>query len=143
MIHSIHHPCICVRDMDKSLALYESLLGLEKVQDMVFEGEVIEKLLGVDKPKFRIVHLKVADDILELMEFIHPHGEDKAHLAPNDLGITHFCFKVLDAGPVFDRIKGAGYGFTTDAPVTTPSGRTVAYFRDPDDILVEILQDVQ
>ena len=141
MIHSIHHPCICVRDMDKSLGLYEGLLGLEKVQDMVFEGELIEKLLGVEKPKFRIVHLKVADDILELMQFIEPEGEDKAHLEPNDLGITHFCFKVLDCAAVFSTIAGAGYGFTTDEPVTTPSGRTVAYFRDPDDILVEILQD--
>ena len=66
MIHSIHHPCICVQDMDQSLALYQDLLGLEKVQDMVFEGEMIGKLLQVDQPKFRIVHLKVADDILDL-----------------------------------------------------------------------------
>ncbi len=143
MIHSIHHPCICVRDMEKSLGLYEGLLGLEKVQDMVFEGEMIEKLLQIEKPKFRIVHLKVADDILELMQFIEPDGEDKAHLMANDLGITHFCFKVLDCGQVFARIQEAGYAFTTDAPVTTPSGRQVAYFRDPDSILVEILQDPQ
>lgn len=141
MIHSIHHPCICVRDMERSLGLYEGLLGLEKVQDMVFEGEMIEKLLQIQKPKFRIVHLKVADDILELMQFIEPDGEDKARLMANDLGITHFCFKVLDCAAVFGKIREAGFSFTTEAPVTTPSGRKVAYFRDPDDILVEILQD--
>ncbi len=47
---------------------------------------------------------------------------------------------VLDCAAVFEKIRVAGYGFTTEAPVTTPSGRPVAYFHDPDDILVEILQ---
>lgn len=141
MIHSIHHPCICVGDMEKSLALYQDLLGLEKVQDVVFEGEMLEKLLEIRKPKFRIVHLKVADDILELMSFVEPNGEDKARLMANDRGITHFCFKVMDCDAVFGQIQAAGYPFTTESPVTTPSGRKVAYFRDPDGILVEILQD--
>lgn len=141
MIHSIHHPCICVRDMEKSLSLYQVLLGLEKVQDMIFEGEMIEKLLEITAPKFRIVHLKVGEDILELMEFIQPEGEDKAHMMPNDLGITHFCFRVEDAEQVFASIRDAGYPFSTDGPVTTPTGRKVGYFRDPDGILVEILQE--
>ncbi|MFP6868484.1 MAG: VOC family protein [Nitrospinota bacterium] len=141
MIHGIHHPCICVSDMERSLSLYQELLGLEKVQDMIFEGEMIEKLLELKEPKFRIVHLKVGDDILELMEFIQPGGEDKARLMANDLGITHFCFRVEDAAEVFSKIQEAGYPFSTDAPVTTPTGRKVGYFRDPDGNLVEILQE--
>ncbi len=141
MIRSIHHPCICVSDMEKSLALYQGLLGLEKVQDMIFEGEMIERLLEVEKPKFRIVHLKAGGSVLELMAFIEPRGERRAGLMANDLGITHFCFEVADAGEVFDTIKEAGYAFSTDEPVTTPTGRRVGYFRDPDNILVEILQE--
>ncbi len=141
MIESIHHSCICVRDMEKSLALYQGLLGLEKVQDTHFEGEQIDRLLELKAARFRIVHLKVADDVLELMEFERPLGGDKAagHMV-NDLGVTHFCFTVADTETVYEKVKAAGYPFTC-APVTTPTGRRVAYFRDPDGILVELLQE--
>jgi catechol 2,3-dioxygenase-like lactoylglutathione lyase family enzyme len=127
--------------MEKSLSLYQELLGLDKVQDVIFEGEEVGKLLELKDPKFRIVHLKVRDDILELMEFIQPAGENKAHLMANDLGITHFCFRVENAAELILKIQAAGYSFSSDTPVTTPTGRKVGYFRDPDGILVEILQE--
>lgn len=143
MIQSIHHSCICVNDMERSLTLYQDLLGMEKAMDTTFEGEQIDRLLELQGARFRIVHLKVGGGILELMEFERPEGEDRAAGGRvNDRGITHFCFKVEDVDSAHARIKQAGYAFTCD-PVTTPSGRKVAYFRDPDGILVEILQDPQ
>ena len=140
MIENIHHSCICVRDMERSLALYQGVLGMEKVQDTHFEGAMIDKLLELQGARFRIVHLKVGGDILELMQFERPAGRDQADLKVNDRGITHFCFTVRDTEEVFRRLKGSGLAFTCD-PVTTPTGRKVAYFRDPDGILVEILQE--
>jgi len=143
VIESIHHSCICVSDMERSLALYQGILGMEKVMDTRFEGPQIDRLLELRSARFRIVHLKVGGDILELMQFERPEGEDKAAgRRVNDRGITHFCFKVGDTGAVFGRLKEAGLAFTCD-PVTTPTGRKVAYFRDPDGILVEILQEAK
>ena len=141
LIDKIHHSCICVKDMEKSLAIYQEILGMEKVQDTHFEGEAIDRLLELDKVRFRIVHLKVGGDILELMQFERPPGGDKAagHKM-NDSGITHFCFEVQDTDAVYEKLTGAGLPFTCP-PVTTPTGRKVAYFRDPDGILVEILQE--
>lgn len=143
MIENIHHSCICVRDMERSLALYQVVLGMEKVQDTHFEGAVIDKLLELQGARFRIVHLKVGGDILELMQFERPAGQDKAagHMV-NDRGLTHFCFTVRDTDEVFRRLKEGGLAFTCE-PVTTPTGRKVAYFRDPDGILVEILQEAE
>ena len=140
MIENIHHSCICVSDMERSLALYQGVFGMEKVQDTHFEGEQIDRLLELKSAQFRIVHLKVGGDILELMEFERPEGEVKTGLGVNDRGITHFCFTVRDAQAVYARLKEEGLDFTCP-PVTTPTGRTVAYFRDPDGILVEILQE--
>ncbi|MBI3128335.1 MAG: VOC family protein [Candidatus Tectomicrobia bacterium] len=141
MIENIHHACICVRDMERSLALYQGVLGMEKVQDTYFEGPMIDRLLELQGARFRIVHLKVGGDILELMQFERPAGEDKARgHRVNDRGLTHFCFTVKDTEEVFRRLKAEGLAFTCD-PVTTPTGRKVAYFRDPDGILVEILQE--
>ena len=51
----LHHTGFNVSDMDQSLEFYRDLLGLEVTRDLVFEGEILDKLGGLPDYKAHIV----------------------------------------------------------------------------------------
>ena len=51
----LHHTGLNVSDMDQSLEFYRDLLGLEVTRDLVFEGEILDKLGGLPESKAHIV----------------------------------------------------------------------------------------
>ena len=52
----LHHTGFNVSDMDQSLEFYRDLLGLEVTRDLVFEGEILDKLAGLPESKAHIVY---------------------------------------------------------------------------------------
>jgi len=70
----LYHTGFNVSDMDQSLEFYRDLLGLEVTRDLVFEGEILDKLGGLPESKAHIVFAGNGDDrhFLELVEWLSP-----------------------------------------------------------------------
>ena len=47
MITGIHHFALTVSDMDRSLAFYTGLFGLEVLSDREVQGDYVEKITGI------------------------------------------------------------------------------------------------
>ena len=142
MITGIHHFALTVSDMDRSLAFYTGLFGLEVASDREVERDYIEKITAVPGAHQRLVHLSGYGHRLELLEYKAPRGEARARPL-QDAGSAHVCFITDDLDAEVDRLQAAGVTFRS-LPVVTTSGPNKGgrgiYVEDPDGNAVEVVQ---
>ncbi len=142
MITGIHHFALTVSDMDRSLAFYTGLFGLEVASDREVQGDYIEKITGIPGAHSRLVHLSGYGQRLELLEYKAPRGETHAR-ALQDAGSAHVCFITDDLDAEVARLQAAAVTFRSFPVVTTSGpnkgGRGI-YIEDPDGNAVEVVQ---
>ena len=146
MIKNVHHTCITVSDLERSIEFYRDVLGLELVMTEESErsGDDRSKALGVDKAKVKLAILRAGDARVELIEYVTARGRpyDRNN---NDVGAMHIAFQVKDIDAVYQRMVDLGVRFTSP-PATIPAGPMEGwrwtYFFDPDGVSLEIIQTV-
>jgi catechol 2,3-dioxygenase-like lactoylglutathione lyase family enzyme len=134
----MHHAALSVTDMDRSLAFYRDLLGLEVLSDQTWgTSPKAEKILALKDPAARQVMLKCGDFHVELFQFSHPQPAPMVKDRPvSDLGITHFSFDIKDVDAEYKRLSEAGVTFHCEPVNLGPYCRTT-YGRDPDGNVIE------
>ena len=116
---------IIVKDIDKSLEFYGSLLGLEKVQEMaVWFGTMHRMACG--------------DSFVKLIDPKKVPPQGKTGLA-NALGFRYLTFQVNNIEDVYTKCVDAGIPIELEKQELMP-GVTIAMVRDPDSNVVEFVQ---
>jgi catechol 2,3-dioxygenase-like lactoylglutathione lyase family enzyme len=141
---SILHTGLTVRDLDRSLAFYRDLLGMELVFTQEKRGGYLAEIVGYPGAHVRMAHLAFPGDAqrIELFEYLEPASSGEA-AEPRQVGLTHVCLRVDDIGAVHDRLLAAGVRMRS-APVLVDTGANAGgrglYVHDPDGALVELFQ---
>lgn len=125
------HVAITVSDIHRSLAFYRDLLGFPVLGRLYFGGET----------GMVIDFLDIGNNaLLEIFSFTN------AAIKPTDfisddrqLGLRHMGFRVDSVAAVAARVRQAGVEFTLE-PLDAVGGVRIAFFKDPDGTLVEIVQ---
>ena len=139
MFKGVHHPGIGVRDMEVSLRFYRDLLGLEFIKQYETEGPVVDAIVGLKGAKVKIAALKCGDDLVELFEYSEPASSSfPKDYRQCDGGIVHVAFLVDNLLELYEKLKRHGVKFNSH-PVNL-GGELCVYMRDPDGIMVELLQ---
>lgn len=138
-VRAVRHTGIVVSEMEASLRFYRDLLGLEVRIDQVEEGAFIEALLARPGTRVRTVKLAAPEGptLVELLEFERPEG------APPPLdrvGPTHAALTVDDLDGLHRRLSAAGGRFLSDPLVSADGAARVAFCRDPDGTLLELVE---
>jgi lactoylglutathione lyase len=123
------HVSISVSDIKRSLDFYQGLLGLRLLDHAQAEDGLTAHFLDVGN-----------GHTLQLLSFT---GAAKAsQWLPDDLqtGLRHIGFKVRDVDGTTARFKQANVPFTLD-PLDATGGVRIAFFKDPDGTLLEIVQN--
>jgi catechol 2,3-dioxygenase-like lactoylglutathione lyase family enzyme len=121
------HIAISVKDMEKAIAFYRDVVGMEKVFDREF-AEGIARLIGVKGARVRVVHMKLNDSMIELFDYAYPPGrEPRPDRQQSDLGLIHIGFIVEDFWGTYQHLIDHGVQFLAD-PVEIRPGVHVAYF---------------
>jgi glyoxylase I family protein len=144
LVTGVHHVSRTVSDMDRSIAFYVGLLGLEVVADEELAGPMIEQSTGLDGARLRFVELGLAGQgpFVELLAFHAPIGR-AVDPRPCDVGAHHVALSVRDLRAVQATLTSAGVKFTASAQRIGGglfAGHWTAYCLDPDQLIVELWQ---
>jgi len=124
-VRSLDHFVLRVRDLDRSLAFYQGMLGLS------VEG--IEACRRGERP---FVSLRIGESLLDLVpDPAYDPGTGGAS------GFVHFCVTVDDLGASVRELRRAGVKFLSDEPTPRGGARGVGasiYAEDPDRYVVEL-----
>jgi len=127
MFVRMDHAAISVKDMEKAIAFYRDVIGMEKTFDREF-GVAMGRLIGVEGTRVRIVHMRLKDSVVELFDYQHPVGrEPRSDPLQSDYGLIHIGFMVEDFWGTHQRLLDHGVTFLGEAIEIRP-GVFVAYF---------------
>ncbi len=125
------HVTVSVSDVNASLAFYRDLLGFPYLGRLCYPNEVG---LVID-------FLDIGNNgILEVFSFAKAPVKPSEFL-PDDrqLGMRHMAFTVQSVDATAARLKQAGVEFTIE-PTNATGGVRIAFFKDPDGTLCEIIE---
>lgn len=147
MITAIRHVGVVVRDLEKSLAFYSEVLGLEVYRRHVEEGSFIDELTGLKNVRLEWVKLIIPKGgLIELLQY-HSHPDPRTSSPPqpsssNALGCSHVALTVSNLDETYRKIKAYGY-ITKSPPIVTPNkAGKILYCHDPDGTILELIEDI-
>jgi lactoylglutathione lyase len=147
-VTGILHTGLTVSDLDRSIAFYRDLLGLELIDQWDSSRPYLRTVVGYPDAELRIALLRppgpagAAGHHIELLEYRRPRGT-RGDANTCNPGNGHVAFMVDDLEAIYTALKGRGVRFKS-APVDITHGRNAGgravYFFDPDDITLEMIQ---
>jgi catechol 2,3-dioxygenase-like lactoylglutathione lyase family enzyme len=143
---ALHHTGYTVSDLDRSVAFYRDLMGMEVIAQQEKQGGYLAAIVGYPDAHVRMAHLRApaSGHVLELFQYLAPPGSAPDAIEPRDVGTAHLCFLVDDLVEVHRRLVEAGVETFFSPPVLVDTGINAGgygiYLRDPDGIVLEIFQ---
>lgn len=151
MIKQVLHIGITIKDMDRSIKFYRDILGLSFKGEMIMDNKETDILFARNNCKVKVAYLNGSEELfappIELLQFI----SDDAENVDADLhttSISEVCFHVDDIEKTYLDLKEKGVEFIS-APqyfdfTDQGFGKSKAvYFKDPDGIILELLEPIE
>ncbi len=136
------HVGLSVTDIDRSIAFYRDMLGLEPLCEVfAFGGEQFEVIMDIPGATGRMCMIGKGSLNLELFEFAGSQAKDPEYPV-SDRGYSHFGVEVDDIAQTYDRLRAAGARIHSPV-ITFTGGMQAAYCRDPDGNVFEIMEPPQ
>ena len=137
-----NHVGISVTDLDRSIAFYRDMFGMEPLGDpFPFGGEQFSEIMDIPDAQGRMCMIAKENLWLELFEFSNPVGKAKNKDYPvSDRGYSHFGFTVNDIHATYAKLEAAGVRIHGKLQTFMGGGMRAAYCRDPDGNVFEIMQ---
>jgi catechol 2,3-dioxygenase-like lactoylglutathione lyase family enzyme len=149
VLHGVWHFSFTVSDLDRSIEFYCDLLGFELVHTQEQANAYTRRLVGYPDASLRVAQFAVAGQPrgisthdLELVQYLSPKGERGSREICNP-GAAHMAMTVDDIHERYERLVAARVEFVSPPNEITAgvnAGGYTCYFRDPDDIVLELLQ---
>ena len=136
---NLSHPTIDIAitcsNFEASLDFYHNKLGLEIVLELEIPGD-LARGVGLAPTGFRQVRLQAGNTLIKLMDIASPPQTPAEEFAA---GVRWLTFFVEDIQGTVENLKQNGVEFLSD-PISAPDAVGVACAKDPDGILVELVQ---
>jgi catechol 2,3-dioxygenase-like lactoylglutathione lyase family enzyme len=134
------HVGISVVDIDRSIAFYHDLLGMEKLCEVFpFGGDKFEAVMDIPGVQGRMCMIGGGTLRLELFEFAEAAAKNPNHPV-SDIGYSHFGIEVEDIAETYEKLREAGVRIHCPVLTFAGGGMQAAYCRDPDGNVFEIMQ---
>lgn len=142
-IRHIDHIGINVNDLEAAKTFFVDL-GFIVVGEMLMQGELVERVIGLKDVRDNMVMLQAPDGQLniELVKFHHPKDpEGIREQAANTLGLRHLCFAVEDLDEMVAALKQKGHKLVGEIQ-TYENVWKLCYIRGPEGIILELAEQI-
>lgn len=142
-IRHIDHIGINVEDLEAAKKFFTDL-GFKVIGEMVMQGELVERVIGLENVKDDVVMLQAPDGQLniELVKFHHPVDKAGIQSYPaNTLGLRHLCFEVEDFDGIVSTLEQKGYELVGEVQ-TYENIWKLCYIRGPEGIIIELAEKI-
>ena len=127
MLADVLHFSFTVSDIDRSVAWYVDVVGLELVGRQRQDNDYTRTLVGMADAVLEVARLRIpgrspglSDHMLELVQYVEPAGP-RIPLRTNSPGVAHLAFLVDDIEARYQRMSAAGVEFR-GRPVSITAG---------------------
>jgi catechol 2,3-dioxygenase-like lactoylglutathione lyase family enzyme len=141
--NTFDHTGFVTRDIERTVAFWTDVVGLEAGPIVERNGDWIGTFTGVSDARLKIVHLFGPGVHLEFLEFTGGGSSSDVPPAANAACTGHVCLRVDDPAAALERCLSAGAapaGRVSTITEGAAAGLTGVYLRDPNGLLVELLQ---
>ena len=109
------------------------------------KGDTISRVVAVEDAEVDVCYVMKGNHRLELIEY---KNKDRAKLnttykSQDDPGLVHIAFIVDNVDETYQKIKNLGYKFNSPPMVTRENGPKIAFFRGPDNVIIELYQKAE
>jgi catechol 2,3-dioxygenase-like lactoylglutathione lyase family enzyme len=147
---------IGVSNMDKSLPLYQNILGFDQV--VYDKTESFEDFYCLNEGKKRVRRVLLANSVKRKGPFAKLLGDGEIELIQaieyspkkifegrywGDWGFIHLCFDIRNMDALKEACEKGGYPFTVDSSKSFDMGEAAGHFtyiEDPDGALIEFVE---
>lgn len=142
MITGFNHTSFAVENLDRALEFWTKGLGFQAARVGERSGDWQALVTGVPGAAIKVAHLFGYGHHMELIQYLHPHVAASSP-APNLPGVGHICLEVRDIQGTLDRLLSLGGKTQGEVATVTDGvmkGSRALYMRDPDGIIVELVE---
>lgn len=154
MLQEVAHVGITVSDMERSISFYRDVLGLCLSGTATMKGKETDRLFNRNNCVAKLAYLNGSKQLLappvELIQFDGEGGEGCEIQTPDlhKTSISEICFRVDDIDVVYKTLKEKQVEFLSEPQTFDFSmdglGKSKAvYFKDPDGIILELMQYIE
>lgn len=142
MITGFNHTSFTVRNLDKALEFWVGALGFGPAAASPRHGSWQEGVTGVAGAELRVAHIYGYGAHMELIEYVNGAASAQP-FQPSTPCAGHICLEVDDIEADWARLMAAGarpQGRITHVDNGPGAGLKAAYLRDPDGIIIELVE---
>ena len=141
---AFNHFNVTVSDVDRSLAFWHGLLGLELLGRGIVEYPHLDEIVGLENTRIEWAELALpAGGMIEVFRYHRPVGS-AVRPRISDPGCTHVCLEVQQLDHLVERLRDAGVNTRSRRAVRIPFGDwkdvKSIYIQDPDGVTVELIE---
>jgi len=134
MDYKVDHIGIAVKDLNKSIPLFEQLLNSPCYKTELVASEQVETAFFIENgAKIELVQSTMDDGVIA--KYIDKKGE----------GMHHIAFEVPDIHTEMERLKKEGFTLLNDTPKKGADNKLVCFVhpKDCNGVLIELCQTIQ
>ena len=138
------HVGVVVDDLDAVIGFFLGL-GFEREGGTVVEGEVVDRINGLDGVRAEIVMVRTPDRTgkLELVKYLAAADAEPPHPWPaNRVGLRHLCLEVQDLDGIVARLRAEGLD-TVGEVCDYGNVFRLCYVRGPEGLIVELAERIR
>lgn len=137
----IHHTGLTVGELERSVLFYTTYFGLREIARNELRGGMISAQTELENAVIDVALLAGRNVLLELLCYRSPVGRPQTPRAC-DPGTAHVCMVVQDLDATYEAMRQDGVRLHA-RPARLGAGTKMVYIRDPDGILVEVIQPTE
>ena len=132
MIKKIEHLGIAVVNIEESLRVFETLLGIKCYKIEEVESEVV-----------KTAFLQVGESKIELLEATNPDSPIAKYLEKRGQGVHHIAFEVDNIQTEIERLLNEGFVLIHESPKNGADNKLIAFLhpKSTEGILIELCQE--